>query len=185
MCNSAKARINPEWDVYARDAALWSSAAPTVFDIHVAQNKGKTEFRGIDGGIVCNNPTISAMAEAKKIGAENLYVLSIGTGKESMKTKLAKYSAVRGGWVKGLISIFMDGQTQMREADISNYTTNSNHVYHRLQVELPDKLMSLDNGNPENIEKLKEAAKAYTEANEDLIQSIADDLVYLQGLDDK
>jgi len=73
MHNFPQAEGNPDEQILVRDACLRSSAAPTYFP----------SYQGyIDGGMMDNNPSMSALAKAAKISGEirEHRLLSVGTG---------------------------------------------------------------------------------------------------------
>jgi patatin-like phospholipase/acyl hydrolase len=89
------------------DVALRTSAAPTYFPIYQGY---------IDGGVVANNPSMCALAQAlnPKAGGQNLRqvtLLSIGTGINSRF--LAQQDADWGlaQWAPHLVSLMIEGST--------------------------------------------------------------------------
>lgn len=148
-------------DAFVRDyhipayiAALATSAAPTFFDPIFTSYKDleqieKPFHNKIDGGVFCNNPTLTAIIEAQeafKIPLENLSVLSIGTGTQKfsdagiiskigfikkilhkitfrkINTQRKKWGLAYWMWNKGrkpLIELFMQGQSQQVQNLIS------------------------------------------------------------------
>jgi uncharacterized protein len=77
-----------DYHIPAYQAALATSAAPTYFDPlsteYVDLNGLTKPFQNkVDGGVFCNNPTLSAIVEAQEafdLPLESLVVLSLGTG---------------------------------------------------------------------------------------------------------
>jgi len=72
-------------ELYSADVADASSAAPTFFPTKELEMEDVVDnFWLIDGGVIANNPTMCAIAEARRRWKENsideLNVLSIGTG---------------------------------------------------------------------------------------------------------
>jgi len=69
------------YDVPIGNATGSSSAAPTFFDPHQVNNKyGFTELQ-IDGGVICNNPSLYAYEMARDLyGYRKIRMLSLGTG---------------------------------------------------------------------------------------------------------
>ena len=69
------------YDIPIGNATGSSSAAPTFFDPHQVNNKyGFTELQ-IDGGIICNNPSLYAYEMARDLyGYRKIRMLSLGTG---------------------------------------------------------------------------------------------------------
>jgi len=71
------------YDVPIGNATASSSAAPTFFNPHKVQNQyGFTELQ-IDGGVICNNPSLYAYEMARDLyGYKKIRVLSLGTGQK-------------------------------------------------------------------------------------------------------
>lgn len=69
------------YDVPIGNATGSSSAAPTFFDPHKVNNQyGFTELQ-IDGGVICNNPSLYAYEMARDLyGYRKIRILSLGTG---------------------------------------------------------------------------------------------------------
>jgi patatin-like phospholipase/acyl hydrolase len=143
-----------DYHIPAYKVALATSAAPTYFDpystIYTDMNNVEKPFHNkVDGGVFCNNPTLTAIIEAQEaLGAklEDLAVLSIGTGTQkfcdagilpdrSWYKKLFRWITKQGNhstrknwgllyWMtnngkKPLIELFMQGQSQQTENLIS------------------------------------------------------------------
>lgn len=140
------------------DVAMRSSAAPIYFPSY---------GRYVDGGLVCNSPSMAAIAQALDSqtgrGPENLEditLLSLGTGfiPEYIEGENLKWGLAR--WARKLVSIFMNGATQ-----VANYQAKRllNDRYHRVEVEL-DYPYKLD--EVKNLDKLIGLAK-----NKDLTET--------------
>ena len=148
-------------DAFVRDyhlpayiAALATSAAPTFFDPVFTSFKDSEQIERpfhnkIDGGVFCNNPTLTAIIEAQEafnMPLENLSVLSIGTGTQKfsdagiiskisilkkilhkitfkkVNTQRKKWGIAYWMWNNGrkpLIELFMQGQSQQVQNLIS------------------------------------------------------------------
>lgn len=136
-----------DFHIPAYQAAMATGAAPVYFNPY---NNSYTDMNGlekpfhnkVDGGVFCNNPTLSAIVEAQKAFNKNLNdlsVLSIGTGhqkfcdtgisndnglfskalkmvglinKEDRRTNWGIHYWMLLGGKKRLIELFMQGQTQ-------------------------------------------------------------------------
>lgn len=77
-------------ELYAYQVADASSAAPTYFPTRDMEVGGEDEQLWlVDGGVIANNPTMCAIAEAKHawgdISIDDMRVLSIGTGFQTRK----------------------------------------------------------------------------------------------------
>ncbi len=90
------------------DVAMETSAAPTYFP----------SYKGfIDGGVIANNPSMAALAQAldgrnpaaERATIEDITLLSIGTGTSLQYIKDKELDWGDAQWIKPLISIMMDG----------------------------------------------------------------------------
>jgi patatin-like phospholipase/acyl hydrolase len=88
--------VLPDREVYAWDAAMKTSAAPTFFPVH----RGYT-----DGGIVANNPSILAISKAiahiPHISTDNCVLLSLGAGTFPRHTNIFSEATREGDVVVG------------------------------------------------------------------------------------
>ncbi len=148
----------PMWEVCRA-----SSAAPTYFPAHPMTVEGRKRAL-IDGGVVANNPTACAIAEALRKDArvnhsQDLVVLSIGTGERNRPIDLK--SAQEWGaleWAIPIIDVLFDGNT-----DAVDYIAQQlvGDGYFRLQAELLTGLDDLDDVSATNIAGLEAMAKDY------------------------
>lgn len=140
-----------------------SSAAPTYFPAHGMDVEGRA-CALIDGGVVANNPTACAIAEAlrKDASAEqptDLLVLSIGTGARTRSIDLKsarEWGAIE--WAVPIIDVLFDGN-----ADSVDYIAR--HLvgdgYFRMQSELSIGTDDLDDVSETNIAALEAVSRNY------------------------
>lgn len=148
----------PVWEVCRA-----SAAAPTYFPAHPLKVEGRN-CALIDGGVVANNPTACAIAEAMRKDArvdnsQDLVVLSVGTGERTRSIDLK--SAREWGaleWAVPIIDVLFDGST-----DSVDYIARQlvGDGYFRLQTELLIGLDDLDDTSATNIAALELLAKEY------------------------
>jgi patatin-like phospholipase/acyl hydrolase len=151
-----------------RDLPLWevcraSSAAPTYFPAHGMTVEGRA-CALIDGGVVANNPTACAIAEALRKDAradqpQDLVVLSIGTGARTRSIDLA--SAREWGaleWAVPIIDVLFDGSADSVDYIARHLVGDS---YFRLQTELAIGMDDLDDVSDTNIAALEAVARDY------------------------
>lgn len=150
-------------DLYSYQVADASSAAPTYFPtqkLHI--NNSDTWL--VDGGVIANNPTMCAIAEAKRawgLSIADLRVLSIGTGYRTRKIngpESTKWGALQ--WFrKGQI---LDILSDERIVEYQSITLTDSGNYIRVNSNLdsypdfhtpPDDAM--DDVSEENIKRLK------------------------------
>lgn len=160
--------IFKSFDAKHRDLLVWevcraSSAAPTYFPAHAMKVEGK-DCALIDGGVVANNPTACAIAEALRKDARvdnsrDLVVLSVGTGERTRSIDLdsaRSWGALE--WAVPIIDVLFDGNT-----DSVDYIARQlvGDGYYRMQAELLIGLDDLDDTSETNVLGLETLAKEY------------------------
>ncbi|MEM7557348.1 MAG: patatin-like phospholipase family protein [Cyanobacteria bacterium P01_A01_bin.84] len=142
-----------------------------------------TIFSAIDGGVVANNPSTCAVAEALRLGysLDDITVLSIGTGD---RTRVIPHDRVRHWgllqWAQPIVGVVLDGSQ-----DVSEYITYQMlherllRLQFKLDRELIDKKLSddIDDVSEENINNLITAAEVYLEQPK--IQKALQDFLHL------
>ncbi len=151
-----------------RSVPLWevcraATAAPTYFPAHLATIEGRRRAL-IDGGVVANNPTACAIAEAVRLNADSrldrLVVLSIGTGQTTRP--ISEHSATTWGaveWAIPIIDVLFDGS-----ADSVDYIADqllADGHYTRLQAPLLRGYDDFDNVDATNLLGLRKTAEDY------------------------
>lgn len=160
--------IFKSFDACHRKLPVWevcraSSAAPTYFPAHPMKIQGKA-CAMIDGGVVANNPTACAIAEAMRKDAQvdnsrDLVVLSVGTGERTRSIDL--HSAREWGaleWAVPIIDVLFDGNT-----DSVDYIARQlvGDGYYRMQTELLIGLDDLDDTSASNVAALEILSNEY------------------------
>ncbi len=151
-----------------QELLLWevcraSSAAPTYFPAHGMKIEGKA-CALIDGGVVANNPTACAIAEALRKDAradqpQDLVVLSVGTGARTRSIDLK--SAREWGaleWAVPIIDVLFDGNSDSVDYIARHLVGDS---YFRLQTELAIGLDDMDDVSETNIAALEAVSRDY------------------------
>jgi patatin-like phospholipase/acyl hydrolase len=151
-----------------RDLPMWeacraSSAAPTYFPAHAMTVEGRKRAL-IDGGVVANNPTACAIAEALRKDARadqprDLVVLSVGSGEHTRSIDLR--SAREWGaleWAVPIIDVLFDGNSESVDY-IARHLVGD--AYFRLQVELAIGMDDLDDVSATNLAALEATARDY------------------------
>lgn len=101
----------------AFDFPLWqvaraTSAAPTYFPPAEIASASGDGYAMIDGGVFANNPSLCALASARRLfpGADRFLLVSLGTG--AAEAPIDPEEARSWGdaeWLKPILSVFMDG----------------------------------------------------------------------------
>ena len=146
-----------------RDVCRASSAAPTYFPAHPLQVEGRA-CALIDGGIVANNPTACAIAEALRKDANadqprDLVVLSVGSGEHTRSIDLKsarEWGAIE--WAVPIIDVLFDGNGESVDYIARHLVGNG---YFRLQSELVIGMDDLDDVSATNLAALEATAKDY------------------------
>ncbi|MCI0525562.1 MAG: patatin-like phospholipase family protein [Acidobacteria bacterium] len=100
-------------DFYMSDAARATAAAPAYFpSVKITNTRGDLTYHLIDGGLVANNPSLMALADAIRMNEPgNKYlVVSLGTGSYEEPIRYQK-ARRRGlfGWAPGILDVMFDG----------------------------------------------------------------------------
>lgn len=154
-------------DLYMKDVARATSAAPTYFEPYKIEGKGTF----IDGGVAVNNPAMSAFIEVLKILrrenieplSKRIVVVSLGTG---TATSSLCYDEIKNWnplqWINGpLIDTFFNGNSRTVEHQLKNLLPAD--CYYRFQLMLPDEKGAdkLDNSDEKSLCRLKELTQRY------------------------
>jgi len=154
-------------DLYLKDVARATSAAPTYFEPSYIQNQGTF----IDGGIAANNPAMCAYVEVLKLlkkqgidpDSKKIIVVSLGTGTATNSycyNEMKKWTPI--DWIKGpLISSFFDANSNTVEYQLKQIVKPD--CYYRFQLQLPNEKGSdsIDNTAEKNLEKLSTLTTSY------------------------
>lgn len=140
-----------------------ATAAPTYFPALLATIEGRRRAL-IDGGVVANNPTACAIAEAVRLNndgrLDQLVVLSIGTGETTRP--ISEHDATTWGaleWAIPIIDVLFDGS-----ADSVHYIADqilADGHYVRLQTPLVRGYDDFDNVDETNLLGLRKTAEDY------------------------
>lgn len=165
-------------DFLLRDVARATSAAPTYFPparITACDGQG---FTLVDGGIVANNPTLSAVVEARKLypDARRIVVVSLGTGRSGRRFP---YEQIKSWgyleWVSPLqgsplTAMIMDGQS---EATAHHLTNLRGLDYYRFNIDLGEVGEELDDSDPRHLEALAQLAKRLIAGHSQALHRVA------------
>ena len=157
----AQHKALPVWEVCRA-----SAAAPTYFPAHPMTVEGY-RCALIDGGVVANNPTACAIAEAMRKDARvdnshDLTVLSVGTGERNRPIDLK--SAREWGaleWALPIIDVLFDGNTDSVDY-IARHLVGDG--YFRMQTDLVVGMDDLDDTSSTNVFALEKLATDYLQA---------------------
>lgn len=159
----------PVWEV-----AKASSSAPTFFPAHVTRLRGVTTPL-VDGGVVANNPTACAIAEAMRVNSQpdspgyglgDVLVASFGTG-ESTRPIPADAAREWGAieWAVPIISVLFDGAGDATEYIASQLLGDG--LYYRLQTRLLHGYDDMDDASETNLDALVKTAQTHLDGGAD------------------
>lgn len=164
-------------DLDVADVVKASCSAPTYFPAHLVRIEGEVEPL-VDGGVVANNPTACAIAEAirlrEKRSLDDLLVLSIGTGESTREISAAQakeWGALE--WAVPVIDVLMDGAADAVDYIAARLLPDGR--YFRLQTRLTEALDDMDDATRANLAALKKAARdrLRTKEAKDLLDGLA------------
>jgi patatin-like phospholipase/acyl hydrolase len=146
-----------------KNMAMWqaaraSSAAPTYFAPY---------HNLIDGGLVNNNPALTACIEAAKLYkcvVSDCLVLSLGCG--ATEEALAPSDAAGWGdigWLKPVLSIAMDGAADLVDLQLSDLLPAGQYL--RLQCRLSGDIAKMDNVSGPNLTALRQRGTQLVSSN--------------------
>ena len=133
------------------DVALRTSAAPTYFPTYQGY---------VDGGVVANNPSMAAVAQALDPRAagrdlQDLVVLSIGTGTESTFIRGDRLDWGWAQWARPLVTLMISGVEGVADFQCRQLLGRR---YFRLDHTF-DRASALDDVRPETLERLVREAE--------------------------
>ena len=149
---------NPDVNVKAIDAIMKSSAAPTYFPL----------YQGfVDGGVVANNPSMCALAQAcnpntGKQAPDDVVLLSLGTGARPEFLTNQNDAWGFAQWIPHLLNLIFDTSSGLAEYQCAQVIAA---CFHRVNPLLPSAI-GLDDAAPATIQTLIDIAdRATTDPN--------------------
>lgn len=162
----------PVWEICKA-----SSSAPVYFPAHITEIEGQ-RVPLVDGGVVANNPTACAIAEAvrinaaqlpdRRIGLEQFIVASFGTGGSSRPISIQEsqeWGALE--WAVPLIDVLFDGSADAVDYITQQILVDSN--YFRFQTLLDKAYDDIDRADETNLNALVQVAQDYLAREGDVL----------------
>lgn len=172
-----------EYDYLVKDVVRATSAAPTYFKPAKIPSLANKEIALIDGGMVANNPSLCALAEAKhemKRSFKDLLILSLGTGNDQKPISYDK-SKDWGDicWAVPMINILMSGNAETVDYQLQTIFSSirKERQYLRIDPKLPESMSAMDNVTAENIKSLTDFGNQMTEQFHSQLENIAQLLI--------
>lgn len=191
-----EARRDADWDFHMADVAQATTAAPAFFPaVRIQGANRKLSLDLIDGGLVANNPSILALAEAiQEYGQEDTRYLVVSLGTGSYETPLPYRQARKWGllaWATRIADVLFDGgahlvdksskeiveglSAQLNRANPGEST--SSRQYYRFQVSLNAFNDGTDDVDPENIRDLQKVTTGVLKEHSAEFAAIAQQLI--------
>lgn len=201
--SSRLARQDDNENHLIREIARSTSAAPTFFEPNFFRYKGNQDVVAVDGGVVANNPSVLAYAEAKEfwkirqlansataiktfdpqvipIDADfPFFMLSIGTGYSTEPAQIDDIANWRSGrWIKPLLNnVFIQASVESTDYVMHHLLPpylDQTPRYQRFNVGLPASLTSMDDASPDSIARLQEISEQYVKKNRSKLLSVCE-----------
>jgi hypothetical protein len=112
--------------------------------------------------------------------SSDLYIVSIGTGKERKKypyDKAKEWGAI--GWARPLIDILLSASSEVVDYQMRQLfnVAGCSDCYVRLEPELGKASAKMDDASEKNIKNLKNAAESFIERNEAVLEGVVKQLI--------
>ncbi len=173
---SGRSYLFRSWDgntAFAREAARASAAAPMYFPpAEFFDSRTKKVLKLIDGGLIANNPSLLAYAEARKLypDADEFRILSLSTGSPGFHLDDRDIGGGIKSWASPVIKIYT-------EAGLENVDIIAGSIrdlsYTRVWEPVLEKKIKLDSIKPTDTKELLEAGMKTADASERKLRSYA------------
>jgi patatin-like phospholipase/acyl hydrolase len=187
LFSTPQAKAYTHRDYYLRDVARATSAAPTYFKLATVHSIGGAAAYLIDGAMFAADPTLCALVEANKSTFEtckqpsisDMYIVSLGTGKELKKydyKKAQKWGIIQ--WAVPVLNILTSASSEVGSYQVRQLFSVAGCAenYVRLEPGLNKAAPDMDDASSKNIEKLKDAGLYYIAENAELLDKIVEEL---------
>ncbi|MFW5694334.1 MAG: patatin-like phospholipase family protein [Alkalispirochaeta sp.] len=151
-------------DFYVREVARATTAAPTYFPPSQVTSRAGRTYSLVDGGLVANNPALSAYVEARKLyrDARKYVIVSIGTGRSGRRFRhevIKRWGYL--DWVSPLhgvpvTAMMWDGQSE----SVAHALKSLPRVdYFRFNADLGDVSEEMDDAREDNLHRVELLAR--------------------------
>lgn len=160
-----RSRTAENEDFYVRDVARATTAAPTYFAPAQITSLAGDTYSLVDGGLVANNPALSAYVEARKLyrDARRYIIVSIGTGRSGRRFPhevMKRWGYI--DWVSPLhgvpvTAMMWDGQSE----SVAHALKSLPRVeYFRFNADLDRVSEEMDDAREDNLHRVEALAQA-------------------------
>ena len=185
LFTSPEARKYEHRNYLLRDVARATSAAPTYFELAAIRSMGGAMAYLIDGAMYAGNPTLCAVVEANKSiydtcanpAVNDLYIVSIGTGKEKKVydyRKAKDWGAI--GWARPAIDILLSASAEVVDYQMQQLfaVAGCSDCYVRLEPGLGKAKPEMDDASDENIRQLIDAGECFVKENAEKLERVVE-----------
>lgn len=150
LFRSHKAKENPSKYNYSLfDVIRATAAAQTYFKPH--QINGEYF---VDGGTICNSPTLVAYEEGIKLGYKDISILSIACGRKNTPFDVSDFDGGMLEWAEPMIDLLLDSQQNMTNYFSEKKGERSEIKYTRLASVIHYSDGTIDNASKSNIKNM-------------------------------
>ncbi|MGL5355408.1 MAG: patatin-like phospholipase family protein, partial [Cetobacterium sp.] len=187
--DSLNAKKKPSKNFKLKDVVIATSSAPVYFNAKKLVSLNNDVYNCIDGGIFANNPALIAYAEARNIdfkkflkedkpsfpSSDDMILISLGTGKKD-GYKNYEHLKTKGGakWMMPIIDILFSAQSNTDDFVLRKIFDSSKNKwnYYRLNPNLYEGSLDLDNKSDKNVQKLCSDAYEFIRKNKDKLDDV-------------
>jgi len=174
--DSEEAKRDPNWDFKMQTVIRAATAAPTFFEPAKVYSSDDAEHLLLDGALYANNPAMIAFVEATRGGADDVVVVSLGTGDE---VEAMHWDQVKdwglAQWARPILNVLFDAMGESIDYQLRHLLGPER--YHRFQVPLEQGSHHLDDASEANIEALMGDAAQLVRRQERELDQLCEKLV--------
>lgn len=174
--DSDEAKRDPNWDFHMKTVIRAATAAPTFFEPARIYSSDDAEHLLLDGALYANNPSMIAFVEATRAGADDVIVVSLGTGDEveAMHWEQVKDWGL-AQWARPILNVLFDAMGESIDYQLRHLLGPER--YHRFQTPLDTGSHHLDDASERNIEALMADAANLVADHDEEIDHLCEKLV--------
>jgi patatin-like phospholipase/acyl hydrolase len=174
--DSEEAKRDPNWDFPMKTVLRAATAAPTFFEPARVLSADDAEHLLLDGALYANNPAMIAFVEATRSGADDVVVVSLGTGDE---VEAMHWDQVKdwglAQWARPILNVLFDAMGESIDYQLRHLLGPER--YHRFQTPLDAGSHHLDDASAQNIDALMADAANLVRDHDEEIDHLCEKLV--------
>lgn len=180
ILKNVEAKKDNSKDYSVSDLAMAVTATPTHFSPERIESMSGEMNSLMDAGSIVNNPTMLAISQAKKLfpEAENLVVVSLGTGEEVRNVRYKGYEKTGYlGWQNSMVPLTSRGTSDLVDEQAKVMLGSGQNHYYRIQTRLNTEDIKVGQADPDFMHTLKLRAEATIKDNDEIFQGMVKKLV--------